>query len=144
MTNFTSSLSDAAALTRLGAAAERVRLTANLSQQDLAERAGVSKRTLERFEAGTSTTTVNLVRILRALGLLDHLDLIFPPQAPSPLEQLRAERRQRRRASPRGSARGAGVPRRRSGAAGAPPPPPSTTGDGDVPPFRWGDEAPPE
>lgn len=136
-----SSASDQAALASLGEAAARTRVERNLSQQELADRAGVGKRTVERFEQGESTTTVNLVRLLRALGLLEELDRIFPAAGPSPLEELRAARKRRRRASPRPAtpAAPAGseqpepapIPARRSAArnrAGRP---------------RWGDEQPP-
>ncbi len=106
--------SDLAVLAEFGRRAERTRVARNLSQLELAERAGVGKRTLERFEAGESTTTLNLVRILRALDLLDALPQIFPDSAPSPMAQLRDAKRERRRASPRqagAQARGLDAPR---------------------------------
>ena len=45
--------SDEAILSELGGRLTRVRLEQNLTQAQLAEQAGVSKRTVERLEAGT-------------------------------------------------------------------------------------------
>lgn len=89
---------DAAALHELGRRLTRARLDGNLTQADLAREAGVSKRTVERLEAGESTQLGNLLRVLRALGLLGRLDSLVPDSPPSPVEQLRLEGRRRERA----------------------------------------------
>ena len=67
----------------------------------LAKEAGVSKRTLLRLEAGESTQLTNLIRIVRALGLLGNLDVFVPAPLPSPIEQFHREGKKRKRASPR-------------------------------------------
>lgn len=93
-------MSDPAAL---GLLAERIaahRVRADLTQAQLAREAGVSKRTVERLEAGESTQLTNLIRVLRVLNLLANLDALLPPPPASPIRQLKAERRRRRRASP--------------------------------------------
>lgn len=92
---------DSAVLAEIGRRLARRRLERNLTQAELAAEAGVSKRTLVRMEAGESTQVTNFIRVLRALGLVDRLDAFLPPPAPSPLEQLRARGKRRRRASPR-------------------------------------------
>ena len=84
---------DAAALLELGRRLTRSRLDRNLTQAALAREAGVSKRTVERLEAGESTQLGNLLRVLRALGLLGRLDSLVPDSPPSPVEQLRLDRR---------------------------------------------------
>ena len=61
---------DPAALAELGRRLARQRLDRNLSQDDLAREAGVSKRTLHRMEHGHSAQMTNWIRVLRALGLL--------------------------------------------------------------------------
>ena len=94
-------ITDATALALLGDRVARRRLARNLTQAQLARDAGVSKRTMARLEAGESTQLTNLIRIIRALGLIAHLDALIPLPAPSPLEQLRSRGKQRRRASPR-------------------------------------------
>jgi transcriptional regulator with XRE-family HTH domain len=88
---------DAAVLARLGAGLARQRVQRGLTQGEVATRAGVSLRTVIRLEAGASSQLTNLVRVLRVLGLLDHLEQLAPPPAPSPLEQLAAQKQPRRR-----------------------------------------------
>jgi transcriptional regulator with XRE-family HTH domain len=90
---------DAAVLTELGSRLARTRLERNLTQAELAKEAGVGKPTLERIEAGESARLVTLVRILRALGLLEGLDRLVPEPVPSPIEQLKLHGRRRQRAT---------------------------------------------
>lgn len=92
-------LTDDSVLHRLGERVNRQRLQGNQTQAELATAAGVSKRTIERLEAGESTQLSNFIRILRALDLLDGLDLLIPESPPSPIEQLKLQGRQRQRAS---------------------------------------------
>lgn len=97
--SFTASLSDSRVLESIGERISRHRLDRNLTQADLATAAGVSKRTIERLEAGESTQLSNFIRILRALELLPGLDALIPAAPPSPLDQLKLQGRQRQRAS---------------------------------------------
>lgn len=90
---------DTAVLAELAARLTRQRLDRNLTQAQLADAAGVSKRTVERLEAGESTQLSNFLRILRALDLLDRIDTLVPAPLPSPLAQLKLQGRQRQRAS---------------------------------------------
>ena len=91
--------SDHAFLADFGQRLLRLRLTRNLTQAELAAKAGVSKRTLERLESGLSTQFTNLIRILRALGLGPNLTALIPPQVASPLAQLRRQKSERVRAT---------------------------------------------
>lgn len=91
-------MTDEGVLEQLGERLGRYRLDRNLTQAEVATEAGVHKNTIFRLEAGGSTQTKNLVRVLRALGLLDRLDAIVPEPVPSPLKQLEATKRQRKRA----------------------------------------------
>jgi transcriptional regulator with XRE-family HTH domain len=92
-------LLETGALNLIGERVSRHRLERNLTQAELASAAGVSKRTIERLEAGESTQLSNFLRILRALDLLDGIDQLISEPPPSPLEQLRLKGRQRQRAS---------------------------------------------
>ena len=94
---------DAAALAELGARIADLRLSRRWRQEDLAYEAGVSNRTVQRIEAGTSVQVAMFLRVLRALGLLDGLDLLVPASGPSPMELLRAQNDRRKR-GPRGGA----------------------------------------
>jgi transcriptional regulator with XRE-family HTH domain len=92
-------MGDAAILAELGARLASLRLAANTTQAALADAAGVSKRTIERLEAGESTQSANLVRVMRALGILDALETALPAAGPGPMQLLRGRGRARRRAS---------------------------------------------
>ncbi len=94
---FTSDLSDAAILQELGARLERRRIDANLTQAQLAEEAGISKRTLERIEAGCRTDFVMLVRTLRALKLVEGLENLVSDRPQSPITLLKQKGRERKR-----------------------------------------------
>lgn len=113
-----SNSTDDVVLRELGERLARTRLERNLSQQRLAEEAGVSKRTVERLEGGEPVKSNSLIRVLRALGKLDALDRLVPEPLPSPVERLRLQGRRRRRA---------GTPR-------------SAGGQTPAEPWRWGDE----
>jgi transcriptional regulator with XRE-family HTH domain len=106
----TRELTDTAVLKELGARLARRRIDANLTQARLAEEAGVSKRTLERLEAGRSTDFTMVVRVLRALALTEGLDSLIPDTPQSPVALLHQRGRERKRA---------GHPRTRPGSAAA-------------------------
>ena len=91
-------LTDETVLGELGTRIARTRLEQNTSQASLATEAGVAKTTLERLERGGGIQLESFVRILRALGLLDRLDLVVSEPLPSPIERLDSRGRQRQRA----------------------------------------------
>ncbi len=91
---------DRALLKEIGNRLARHRLNRNLTQEQVAHEAGVSKRTVVRLENGESSQLTNLIRVVRALGLAGGLDALVPPPQPSPVAQLRSREKERRRASP--------------------------------------------
>lgn len=97
--DFSNEAPDEATLKELGRRIARYRLNGNLSQDALAQEAGVSTRTVQRIEHGHSTQLTNLVRVLRALGLLGNLQAAVPEPPVSPLQQIRMQGKQRQRAS---------------------------------------------
>jgi transcriptional regulator with XRE-family HTH domain len=92
-------LTDAAILAMLGERLARRRIEAGFTQAELADRAGIGKRTLERVEAGRGGELVTLIRVLRALNLAEGFDQLIPEWPPSPIEQLKLRGKQRKRAS---------------------------------------------
>lgn len=93
---------DEAVAKELGRRLMVIRLAQNLSQRQLAERAGLGLRTIQRLEQGEAATQLSgFVRVCRALGLMDRLDQLMAEPPPSPLDQLRLHERKRRRASGR-------------------------------------------
>jgi transcriptional regulator with XRE-family HTH domain len=113
-------LTDAAILAELGKRLELRRTDANLTQGQLAEQAGISKRTLERIEAGKSANFVMLIRALRALGQIEGLESLIPDLPQSPLTLLKQHGRVRKRVYP---------PRSKSGRVAERKPPG---------PWKWG------
>ncbi len=80
---------------------QRARLDRQMTQADLAAAAGVARPTIERFEASGSAQLTTLVRVLRALDLIDRLDAILPETTIRPIEALETRGRGRKRASHR-------------------------------------------
>ena len=93
----TTELTDMAVLHEIGGRLERRRIDAGLTQAQLAEEAGISKRTVERIEAGHSTDFVMLLRVLRVLKLLEALDQFVSDLPQSPLMLLKGRGRARKR-----------------------------------------------
>ncbi|MFI5282996.1 MAG: helix-turn-helix transcriptional regulator [Candidatus Dormibacterales bacterium] len=110
---------DLAVLDELGRRIARARLERNLTQAQLAAKAGVGRATLQRLESGQDSELSTLIRTLRALGLLELLDRLVPEPPLSPIELLKLQGRERRRARSR---------------VDSPTSPPA-------PPWRWGDES---
>ncbi len=92
-------MSDQAILEEIGARLKRRRLNRNLTQQEVADQAGLTRTTIGEFERGASSTTLTLIRILRVLGALDELETFLPDVGPSPLQLAKLQGRQRQRAS---------------------------------------------
>ena len=101
-------MSDDAVLEELGKRLGQRRIALGLTQAKLAVEAGLSKRTIERTEAGAATQTLNLIRILRVLDLLPGLDRLIPETGPRPMDLLKLKGKARKRASSRRSAHKSG------------------------------------
>src|SRR5512133_3741232 len=93
-------VADDAVLTELGGRLARLRLERNLTQAEVAARAGVGKRTVERLESGSvATQLAGFIRVCRVLDLVERFDLLVPESVPSPIAQLKLAGRKRQRAS---------------------------------------------
>ncbi len=92
-------MDDPSVLIEMGQRLNQRRIELDLTQAELAKEAGVSKRTVERVEAGESTQTATLIRILRVLQLLGNLEALLPETGPRPMDLLKLQGKQRQRAS---------------------------------------------
>lgn len=79
-------MSDPAVLKRLGERQRQTRIRMELTQNELAEQAGVSLLTVANFEKGKSVTVANLVKMMRVLGQLENLEEVFPEPRISPIQ----------------------------------------------------------
>lgn len=87
----------------LGQRCRRLRLQANLSQHELAERAGASLSSIRRLEASGQATLELLVRVAQALHLVSHLEnlLVLPVLSIADAERDAVATKRQRAASPR-------------------------------------------
>ena len=92
-------MSDEAILAALGTRLARRRIDLQLTQADLAREAGVSKRTVERIEAGGSAQMTSMIRIFRVLDLILEMGQFIPAAEPRPMELIKNKGKQRQRAS---------------------------------------------
>jgi len=82
----------------LGEQVRKLRLSRNIDQAMLAERAGISRRALQNLEAGAGSSTASLLSVVRALDREDWLALLAPTATINPLNMVRS-RRERQRAT---------------------------------------------
>ena len=73
----------------LGQKIKSYRILNDMSQQDLEDKSGVSKRSISRLEQGESVQVDNLFKIIIALGLGDNIDLLVPEQTKRPSYYLK-------------------------------------------------------
>lgn len=97
--NISNLIADDAILAEVGVRIARYRLDLQLTQAELAEQAGIGKRTVERVEAGASAQMLSIIRILRVLELLPNLERMLPAAEPKPMDMLKRKGKMRQRAS---------------------------------------------
>jgi transcriptional regulator with XRE-family HTH domain len=93
--------SDLAILRGIADRLKRRRLDKNLSQQNLAEKAGLNRTTIRDVEQGKPFSVMTLIQILRALNALEELESFLPEPGISPLQLAKLKGKERRRASPK-------------------------------------------
>ena len=104
-----SNLSASAIAEELGERLKQARLNQNLTQAEVAECVGVSRRQALNAEKGKAQLEV-FVAILLALNLTGHLELFLPKQQISPLQLAQLQGRQRQSASGQKTAEQEGEP----------------------------------
>ena len=97
-------LSDMAILSRIGNHMRSSRLKQNITQQSLADAAGVSLSSLKKIEKGEIGSFDSLLRVMRTLGKLDVLQPLVDEEQMSPSEYYELvhsanTKRQRQRAA---------------------------------------------
>jgi transcriptional regulator with XRE-family HTH domain len=94
-------LSHKAVLKAFGERFRELRLAQNINQQQLSFESGVPLRTLSRLENGHAVSMDVLIKVLRALNLLERLELLVPTAEISPMQ-----RKEKRAIKPRQRASG--------------------------------------
>jgi len=90
-------LSNAAIVQEIGKRVKTNRLKKRFSQQELAERAGISVFTIAQIEHGKPVSIAMIVPVLRALRLLDNFEALLPEIEISPVEILKFKGKQPQR-----------------------------------------------
>jgi transcriptional regulator with XRE-family HTH domain len=70
---------------KLGQQMRNLRILRNLTQGELAERAGIALNAVKRLESGQTTTTKSLVKVLKVLNRTEWLDTLAPQVTVNPL-----------------------------------------------------------
>ncbi len=93
-----SNMSPLAIAEELGNRLKQVRLNADLTQEELALRTGLNRRTILNAEKG-KVQLKNLVAILASMDMADQLNMFLPVQEISPLQLAKLKGKKRQRAS---------------------------------------------
>ena len=87
--------------TDLSAKLLQIRLARNITQEFLAEQAGVSVRTIRRLEKGLGVSLDTFIRVLMALGVQQNLQSLLPDPRIRPVDRAKFKGRERKRARPK-------------------------------------------
>ncbi|PTU00415.1 transcriptional regulator [Pseudomonas sp. HMWF031] len=92
---------DQAIAKEIGQRIQTIRLKKNMSLEDIAKYAGISRQTLHLLLNQGKGTLPNLIAVLRSLNELERLSSLLEEVLPSPLQIIRMEGKKRQRASGR-------------------------------------------
>lgn len=81
----------------IGQFIKRHRTEQQLTQQDVANRANISRSTLSLLERGETVTVTTLLQVLRVLNLLYIMDVFTVHKTISPIALAKAEQAERQR-----------------------------------------------
>lgn len=86
-------------LSEFGERIRKYRMEKVLTQKDLGERAGLSRKTITKAETGGIVTLESLIMILRALGRLGDLNQLLPEQIQQvdPFKVIETQKKKRQR-----------------------------------------------
>jgi transcriptional regulator with XRE-family HTH domain len=112
MNSINNELSHKAVLKEFGARFKALRLAQNINQEQLSFESGVPLRTLSRLENGHTVSIDVLIKILRALNMLERLELLVPTVEISPMQrkEKRAIKQRQRASGPRTKNQGVAEP----------------------------------
>lgn len=92
-------MSDDAIIHTIGEFVRHQRLQRNITQKDLAEKAGINRTTLSDLELGRRCQLVTLIQVLRILNQLHVFESFEVKQQISPIKLAEMEMKKRQKAS---------------------------------------------
>ena len=87
-------------LSRIGKRIAGIRLSHNLTQEQLGDLSGSSRNTIRRLEAGEVVSLETFLRVLAALDLETDIGAILPDPSVRPVDRVRLQGKERQRARP--------------------------------------------
>lgn len=78
-------------ISELGNRIKLYRISKEMSQQDIADKMGISKRSVARLEQGNSVQIETLFKILFALDIGDNIEMLVPDQTKRPSYYLKKQ-----------------------------------------------------
>lgn len=90
-------LSNPAIVKHIGLFIKHHRINQNLTQAQLAERAGLNRWTVIQMENGESVTLLSLIQLMRALSVLEAWDNFQVNEEISPIEYAKLKKKERKR-----------------------------------------------
>ncbi len=82
-------MSSLAAIAEIASRLKAYRIDYPLSQQELSNKAGISRRSITNLENGEDVQLSTLIKVLMALGLDSNLDLLIPDPTERPSYYLK-------------------------------------------------------
>lgn len=82
-------------LQELGRRIKDARIAISMTQKEMAQKAGVSEKTVERIEKGENVKIENLLNIFRVLNFLQNIEILIPEQEVLIEETMDKKRRKR-------------------------------------------------
>lgn len=78
---------------------KQYRINYPMTQKELADKTGISVRSISRFENGEDISLSAFLKVLRALELDNHLDVLVPDYKKRPSAYLESEKKRQRASS---------------------------------------------
>src|ERR1700733_295302 len=90
----------------LGLRMRQLRLSRNIDQRAVAEKAGITRTALQNLEAGRGSSLQTLLRTLKALDYLEGIEMLAPQPTVNPLALLKTKSPPQRVRRPRSARQG--------------------------------------
>ena len=87
-------------LIEIGRRLSLLRKQQGFTQTQLAEEAGIGVATLRRIEGGQDSQMESWLKILKALNAIGSIDALLPEQLTSPMQQVRASKKGKKKTAP--------------------------------------------
>ncbi len=80
----------------IGRRLQKYRIDMGMTQKELAEKAGISLRTVVSFEKGSDIKMSLMIKVLRSLNMASNIDLLVPETLVRPSDYLELNKQRKR------------------------------------------------